>query len=532
MRRGAAAAHSAMAQPLHTLVEPHILERLTAARLRRGAAVIERVPTAREVSNFLVALAEHAKPLSVSERLRFSERDATVAFTHVVKDAPPAVAAAHPGHGVKLNLFTVTQDYTNRSALPWTDAAGFVWQTDEETLQGNRIEQAELSVVNDLLRGDPAQMHLLKHHRRALCGVHRRGRHATRRRAQRPHTAAHGPRQGLAEPERLHAPPSHRRGGHAVGRAQPGAARGEQRPRPPADHPRRQQRRASVLPKLAQAHPRAAHAAGRQLVLPAARAPLRLSGRPRALRRRQRRRQQSRALAAATGAAVVPEHPGGPSRRSAFGLDRHQLWNPPPAVRHCVFHIALQLAGAHLSRASASSGARWSGRSRGCRLRHLLRCHGTANVNERNAEKLVKKYKNGPVHERLKAATWTGALAYYNDKCLTFTGLEYTGSADYPGSFTLSELREAGYITTFALDGREMLVTPNENKWMRLKALDSKGRAVFDNDRGAPRILPIEARLQPHEDFSLRGVSKTYGVWTANVKIGSRALLPEGTNNV
>ncbi|KAI0563985.1 translation initiation factor IF-2 [Gracilaria domingensis] len=160
--------------------------------------------------------------------------------------------------------------------------------------------------------------------RAALCAVHRRGRHAPRPRAQRPHAAAHGPHQGLAEPARLHAPPSHRRGGHAVGRAQPGAARGKQRPRPPADHPRRQPRRASVLP--AAAHAGAARAAGRQLVLPAARAPFRLPGRPRALRRRQRRRQQSRALAAANGAAyaALVLQPAGQSRHSAFGFDRRR----------------------------------------------------------------------------------------------------------------------------------------------------------------------------------------------------------------
>ncbi|KAI0562434.1 hypothetical protein FGB62_60g13 [Gracilaria domingensis] len=317
------------------------LRRLHARHRRRAAGRRRRVPGPRR----------HAAPLHRHAGLHRPQQASV--------DAPRGLCVAdrrrnlarHHAHGGR-------REGRQRPAAPGPRADAPAHAPQAQVLPARRAPRRR--------QGEPA----------ALCGVHRRGRHQTGRGHQHRHAAAHHARQGLAEPERLHAPPSHRRGGHAVGRAQPGAARGEQRPRPPADHPRRQQRRASVLPKLAQAHPRAAHAAGRQLVLPAARAPLRLSGRPRALRRRQRRRQQSRALAAATGAAVVPDHPGGPSRRSACGLDKHRAQNPPPAVRHCVAHSARERAGVHLSRASASCGERWSGRRCGCRLRHLLRYHG------------------------------------------------------------------------------------------------------------------------------------------------------------
>ncbi|KAI0562406.1 hypothetical protein FGB62_60g110 [Gracilaria domingensis] len=176
----------------------------------------------------------------------------------------------------------------------------------------------------------------------------------------------------------------------------------------------------------------------------------------------------------------------------------------------------------------------WLSLCHGCRAR----ADAAEHRNKRDAEELVKKYGNGTPSERLEAATTPAALAHYNDKWLTFTGLEYKGSADYPGRFKLSEQLEAGYTTTFALDGREMLVTPKQKRWMRLLALDSEGGAVFDNVLDESRthesaIVSIEEPVRRNEvDFSRRGVPETYGEWTANVMIGSRARLREGFNNV
>ncbi|KAI0559492.1 hypothetical protein FGB62_147g08 [Gracilaria domingensis] len=341
-----------------------------------------------------------------------------------------------------LRLFTVTHDYTSRSALPWTkDAAGRPARRQRPAAPAPCAHVPARAPQPPVLPARRAPRRRWGE-RAAICLVYCRGRHQTRQGDRHRHALALGARQEMAEGARLYAPLRHRGGGHAVGRAQPGAAGRAPRPSASADHPRRHPRRRSVLRVAAHAQARTARAARRQPVPPASRASLRLSGRPCALRRRERRserrRAQSRALAA------------------------------PNAAR--------------------SDGA-------DCETK----C---------DAEELVNAHKNGTAKERVQAAKDPADLAHFNGNWLTFTGLHYTGSAEYGGRFKLSELLEAGYITTFALDGREMLITPREKTWVRLMAL----------------ILPIEKPMLAHEvDFSRRGVPDTYGAWSANAMVGGSA---------
>lgn len=83
--------------------------------------------------------------------------------------------------------------------------------------------------------------------------------------------------------------------------------------------------------------------------------------------------------------------------------------------------------------------------------------------------------------DRMQVDLATGRLARsaFNGARLSFSGLDYVGHKDYNGPhFRVSQLMNAGYETSFCMDGREALVTPTGNL-MRLRDVNSEGGAFF-----------------------------------------------------
>lgn len=93
------------------------------AKCKRGAEVIERVPSEDEVITFL----EQLRPLCnspLTDQFFISIRDETICVRHEVSDPPKELylkfPVADPLPPVYIDLVTVTQDYTSRSNKPFT----------------------------------------------------------------------------------------------------------------------------------------------------------------------------------------------------------------------------------------------------------------------------------------------------------------------------------------------------------------------------------------------------------------------------
>lgn len=92
---------------------------------------------------------------------------------------------------------------------------------------------------------------------------------------------------------------------------------------------------------------------------------------------------------------------------------------------------------------------------------------------------LVNAARTENVRLQVDIATSPAARAFFNGHWLSFSGDTYTGKYDYNGrKFTASDLMAAGFETTFSMDGREGLITP-WGQGMRLERLDESGGAIY-----------------------------------------------------
>eukprot|EP00178_Gracilaria_changii_P017131 TRINITY_DN489_c1_g1_i1.p1 TRINITY_DN489_c1_g1~~TRINITY_DN489_c1_g1_i1.p1 ORF type:complete len:552 (-),score=109.03 TRINITY_DN489_c1_g1_i1:1711-3366(-) len=549
---------------LDSLVEPRVLALLQAAKRRYGNVIIERVPTPQEVSNFLKQLQSHCHPWRVSERLHFSDRDGTVAFSRVVEQPPPAFRAEFPQRELMVRLHTVTQDYTNRSNAAWSPTSGWAQALCHDVLQPQHVP-----FVNQLLADDAAHNFLLTYENRP-CYLHvvRRDMHTERKRNFVLYTVEVARRlkaEGDANMPSLSSivnswPSQH---DFTRRRANPDEVTlwavlnivpSQQR----HDHARLQIIRDAINavapfckppPAALTSAPRTLHAGNTYQLL----------------RVRHSGYQDGRARYAVVRSVLKSEalapHATSPSPMSTPSTNQAANRMPASPVLQTTRDNRTKLV--FIALASLLTGA--LGLIYLIRLRYVdddgvddvvgvaigivfgimlpsaavwsWICYGGRSRPDANEPKvaieavqLVNQTKNASVEERLQAATCAASRAHYNDNWLTFTALQYTGSEEYPERFCISELMEAGYKTTFALDGREVLVTP-ERKWVRLLALDDDGDAVFDN-LGTATILSVEDERVEGEVFGHRVVPDTTGEWTADLRIGSKALLRVGVNNV
>lgn len=93
---------------------------------------------------------------------------------------------------------------------------------------------------------------------------------------------------------------------------------------------------------------------------------------------------------------------------------------------------------------------------------------------------LYNQNRNSNSRIRVDIATSCAAVKHFNGRWLSFSGLSFNQNGkEFPGRFALADLLKAGYQTTFALDGREVLISPCGERRMRMKHIDEKGFAVF-----------------------------------------------------
>lgn len=128
-----------------------------------------------------------------------------------------------------------------------------------------------------------------------------------------------------------------------------------------------------------------------------------------------------------------------------------------------------------------------------------------------SANDLLRLYRNSGSRMQIEVATSLIARSMYNGAWLSFSGLTYEGQREYPGPrFRVSDLLTAGYELTFCMDGREALVTPRRIP-MRLEAFTSDGGGVF-----------VKAESEDPQ-LTTAVVPGVRGTWAADIFIGKSA---------
>lgn len=114
----------------------------------------------------------------------------------------------------------------------------------------------------------------------------------------------------------------------------------------------------------------------------------------------------------------------------------------------------------------------------------------TSKTCPKNAPELVKLAQKGSMRFQIEAACSDLAHAQFNGAWLSFAPGAYAGSSTYDGrKFNISDLMRAGFETSLAMDGREVLVSPAGTE-MRLACLGSDGGAVFEPADSISPMLP------------------------------------------
>lgn len=122
---------------------------------------------------------------------------------------------------------------------------------------------------------------------------------------------------------------------------------------------------------------------------------------------------------------------------------------------------------------------------------------------------LIELTKRDNIRLQVDVACCLESRLYFNGKGLSFCERRYLGVVDFPGKqFSISDLMIAGYETTYAMDGREALLTPLGNV-MRLVELDESGRALFD------------AAESTSSDFAHGVLSGVRGTWLSDVDVST-----------
>lgn len=81
---------------------------------------------------------------------------------------------------------------------------------------------------------------------------------------------------------------------------------------------------------------------------------------------------------------------------------------------------------------------------------------------------------------QVEAACFSHSRAMFNGQWLSFCDEHFHGSQEYPARrFSVSDLLMAGYETSFAMDGREVLITPRGTA-MRMLGVNDFGSVLFD----------------------------------------------------
>lgn len=131
------------------------------------------------------------------------------------------------------------------------------------------------------------------------------------------------------------------------------------------------------------------------------------------------------------------------------------------------------------------------------------------------AEEMYRMTEGKGPRLRVQAATSAAAREHYDGRWLSFSGLHYEqGGKEYPGRFDLEDLLRAGYQTTVAMDGREVLISPCGERRMRMHDVDAKGIASF--------IKGWKEELRVQDDNAEKGMEVlpcSRAIWSANVSV-------------
>lgn len=128
-----------------------------------------------------------------------------------------------------------------------------------------------------------------------------------------------------------------------------------------------------------------------------------------------------------------------------------------------------------------------------------------------SVDDMYKETLNRSARTRVEAATTTEAVRHYDGQWLSFSGLNFNEhGTEYPGRFSLKHLLCAGYQTTFAMDGREVLISPSGDRRMRMQHVDGKGFASFHK----PGTAQSEGRNDELE-IGMEVLPCARGVWAA-----------------
>lgn len=132
-----------------------------------------------------------------------------------------------------------------------------------------------------------------------------------------------------------------------------------------------------------------------------------------------------------------------------------------------------------------------------------------------SANELLRFSRGFGSRMQIEAATSPIARSTYNGAWLSFSGLTYEGQREYAGPhFRVSDLLRAGYELAFCMDGREALITPKRHP-VRLKAFTSDGGGVFAKAESEDPQLTTAV------------VPGVRGTWAADISIGRSAKAHE-----
>lgn len=125
------------------LFDRHALEALRRSRAKYGPIVTETVPTQHQILSFFNSLDDHhTKDAPLSSCFTHSSRDLCTAVTHRIPEIPEDLRSKLTAQlqsdercSVVLNLFTVTQDCTFRCSTPYSEG----WESGLFTFPSGRI---------------------------------------------------------------------------------------------------------------------------------------------------------------------------------------------------------------------------------------------------------------------------------------------------------------------------------------------------------------------------------------------------------
>lgn len=538
---------------------PNVLIRETVNRLiagfkKRGRVVIESPPNIENIAEFLISLNQIDGP-PLATRFTFSHRDGAVAVSHRLPNKPDEALALFPDRErvsmVTINLFTQTQDYTWRCRDRFD--AQFGWREfalrDNGTPAPGHNAEILVSVVTPLF--DDLQRHLLTNW---PCYLHYIRVDAIDR---------HGVHELIftVETARRYRTERERNIGNAdlVSWGWPHMEDYSRRPAPREEitlwaalsiqdtDPKLDDERLQVIATAIRAEnlSREAVATEPDVILVDG------GNRVALLRARSAQHQDGRARFALARAAmmdqgVIPRAPRGlemehfrlnPSPDSpklqydmdnwptvlkiifsdllvsSLGLFYLFRLQSPDADVDAVVGVALAIVGALALPSLPLWFKIYTGKYDAT---HVLRRRRAATVKE------LLRQARGDTRARIEAVTSPAALLHFDGNGLSFSGLHYEGNHSFvDDTFTVKHLLEAGYQTTFARDGREVLISPASSSssppiYTRLR-INPEHKVLFErvaNNTRDNHGRPTSA------DLDLEVLRFVRGIWPSNVYVG------------